>query len=47
MAPSAGLRNVLVHRYADIDLGVVAGAVERVLTDFPDYLRQVARFVRG
>lgn len=45
LAPAAGLRNVLVHRYTEIDLAVVAGAVERVLEDFPAYLQAVAGFV--
>jgi uncharacterized protein YutE (UPF0331/DUF86 family) len=47
MAPSAGLRNVLVHRYADIDLGIVAAAIDRVLEDFPEYVRQVAGYLSG
>ena len=45
LAPSAGLRNVLVHRYTDIDLAVVAGAIARVLDDFAAYVTGVAGFL--
>jgi len=45
LAPAAGLRNVLVHRYTDIDLAVVAGAIGRVLDDFPGYVRAVVAFI--
>lgn len=45
LAPAAGLRNVLVHRYTDIDVAIVAQAVGEVLDGFPDYVRQVAAFL--
>ncbi|WP_369056351.1 type VII toxin-antitoxin system HepT family RNase toxin [Kineococcus terrestris] len=31
LAPSAGLRDVLVHQYADLDLAVLAASVPRLL----------------
>jgi uncharacterized protein YutE (UPF0331/DUF86 family) len=45
LAPAAGLRNVLVHRYTDIDVKRVAAAATSALGDFREYVRQVARFV--
>jgi uncharacterized protein YutE (UPF0331/DUF86 family) len=45
LAPAAGLRNVLVHRYVDIRVELVAAAVDEVLDGFAIYVRQVATFV--
>ncbi len=45
LAPSAGLRNVLVHQYTAIDLAVVADAVTLVLDGFSEYLGQIAAFL--
>jgi uncharacterized protein YutE (UPF0331/DUF86 family) len=46
LAPAAGLRNVLVHRYVDIDVQRVADAIGVVVDGFGDYVRQVAAFTR-
>jgi len=45
LAPAAGLRNVLVHRYVDISLELVAQSVGEVLDGFGAYVEQVADFV--
>lgn len=45
LLPSVGLRNVLVHEYAEIDLALVARGVERARDDFRSYVRAVARFL--
>ncbi len=45
LAPSAGLRNILVHEYADIDLGIVATSIVTALRDYRDYCRGVARWL--
>lgn len=45
LAPAAGLRNVLVHRYTDIRPDLVAAAVPEVLDGFAEYVRQVAAFL--
>lgn len=45
LAPSAGLRNVIVHDYAVIDLGKVAAAVPLARRDFRHYIQAVARFL--
>ncbi|MCB1017809.1 MAG: DUF86 domain-containing protein [Acidimicrobiales bacterium] len=42
LAPSAGLRNVLVHRYTDIRTDLVAAAIPGVLDGFAEYARQMA-----
>lgn len=47
LAPAAGLRNLLVHRYGDIRVDLVAAAVPEVLDGFADYVGQVARFTDG
>lgn len=47
LAPSAGLRNVLVHEYASIDLGRVADSVAACVTDFGEYVRRVAEYLQG
>lgn len=47
LAPVVGLRNILVHRYVDIDLEVVAASVPRLLDLLPRYVREVAAFVEG
>ena len=45
LAPSAGLRNLLVHRYVDIKVDLVAEAVDEVLVGFDEYVAEMARFV--
>lgn len=47
LAPAAGMRNILVHRYTDIEVDKVAEAIVPVLDGFGEYVRQVARFVRS
>lgn len=39
---AAGLRNVLVHEYVDVDLGIVAAAVPGAVGGFGAYIRAVA-----
>ncbi|GAA4836882.1 hypothetical protein GCM10023201_27270 [Actinomycetospora corticicola] len=42
LRPSAGMRNVLVHAYLEVDHDIVAGSIPGVIVDFTDYSRQVA-----
>lgn len=42
LAPSAGLRNVLVHEYVTVDLAQVAAGVPLALRDYRLYIRAVA-----
>lgn len=43
LAPSAGLRNLLVHEYAQVDLALVARGVELARRDYRAYVRELAR----
>lgn len=46
LLPSVGLRNVLTHEYATVDLELVAAAVEPARTDYRAYVVSVARWLR-
>lgn len=45
LAPAAGLRNILVYEYTEVDLAQVAAAVPPALRDFSAYVAEVARAV--
>ncbi|HEX5812174.1 MAG TPA: HepT-like ribonuclease domain-containing protein [Pseudonocardia sp.] len=45
LAPSAGLRDVLVHAYVDLDLARVVAAVPLASEQYAEYVRQVARWM--
>lgn len=45
LAPSAGLRNILVHQYLDADLGIVATSVAEAIADYSAYVREVASWL--
>jgi len=45
LAPLAGLRNVLVHRYTDIRIELVADSITIVLDGFAEYVKALARFL--
>jgi uncharacterized protein YutE (UPF0331/DUF86 family) len=45
LAPSAGLRNVLVHGYVDLDVQRLVAAVPLATGQYGEYVRQVARWV--
>jgi uncharacterized protein YutE (UPF0331/DUF86 family) len=42
LAPSVGLRNVLVHEYAAVDLRLVVAAVDQARTDYRAYVAAIA-----
>jgi uncharacterized protein YutE (UPF0331/DUF86 family) len=44
LAPAAGLRNVLVHAYLDVDNDRVAEATRRAPEQFGEYVRQASRW---
>lgn len=44
---SAGMRNVIVHAYADLDLERVAAAIPSAQVDFRTYIECVATHVRS
>ena len=45
LAPSAGMRNVLVHQYVDIRTDLVAAAVGLALQTYPAYVEAVATYL--
>ncbi|MGF1661253.1 MAG: DUF86 domain-containing protein [Kineosporiaceae bacterium] len=45
LAPSAGLRNVVVHEYLAIDFEILAAAVPRALEGYRAYVTAVARWL--
>ena len=46
LAPSAGMRNVLVHRYLDIDYEQVATAVRAARSAYREYVRALSQELR-
>ena len=47
LAPSAGLRNRLVHEYDVIDDAIVLDAVRRARRDFAKYVAAIEHYVAG
>lgn len=47
LTPSVGLRNLLVHEYAEVDLALVAQGASRARSDYRAYVAAVARFLPG
>jgi uncharacterized protein YutE (UPF0331/DUF86 family) len=45
LAPSAGLRNVLVHAYVDLDVARLVAAVPLAADGYGEYVRQAARWL--
>jgi uncharacterized protein YutE (UPF0331/DUF86 family) len=45
IAPSAGLRNILVHEYNDVDHRIVHGAIRTALEQYTAYVEAVQRFI--
>ncbi len=46
LAPSTGLRNILVHAYLDLDVDRFVAAVPLAIDQYGEYIRQVARWLR-
>jgi uncharacterized protein YutE (UPF0331/DUF86 family) len=47
LAPAAGLRNRLVHRYDDLDDALVLQGVAALVQRFPDYVRAIDDWLRS
>lgn len=45
LGPAVGMRNLLVHEYATIDLDRVVAAVPEAVVDVGDYVQAVARWL--
>jgi len=46
-APSMGFRNILVHRYAEVDLDELYQHLQDDLEDFNTFAKCVAKYVKG
>jgi len=46
LRPSAGMRNVLVHDYLDVDHDMVSVAIPLAQEQYSEYVRNVARWLR-
>ena len=46
-APAAGLRNVLVHHYAEVDLDKFYNHLQKDLKDFDTFARHIASFLKN
>lgn len=42
---SAGMRNIIVHEYMDIDDEKVYGVIPQAISDYRDYIKQVDDFI--
>lgn len=45
LAPSAGMRNVIVHEYLELDLTRLADAIPVAADQYRQYVREIARYV--
>lgn len=45
IAPSTGLRNILVHEYEKIDDGIVFQSIANVLTYYLQYLNTISEYL--
>ncbi len=45
IAPSAGLRNILVHEYNDVDHRILHGAITTALEQYHHYVETVREFI--
>ena len=45
LAPSAGLHNLLVHRYGDIRLDLLAEGIASTLEAYPTYIAEVSAYL--
>lgn len=45
VADSAGLRNILVHDYNNVDAEILHASIRRCLTDYADYVGHVEAFL--
>lgn len=46
-APAAGFRNILIHRYGDIDIDELYSHLRNDIKDFDTFARQVADYAKG
>ena len=46
IAPSVGLRNLIVHKYGKVDIGRMIDDVKNNIGQYKDYLRHISEFVK-
>lgn len=47
IAASAGLRNILVHDYNDVDRKILHGSIGACLRDYREYIEHVERYIES
>ena len=47
LAPSAGLRNRLVHEYGDVDSARVFDSIQDALSLYPQYITEIREYIAG
>jgi uncharacterized protein YutE (UPF0331/DUF86 family) len=47
LAKSAGMRNIIVHQYEDIDHRLVFAAIPKALDQYPRYLREITKYLNS
>ncbi len=45
LAPIVGLRNRLVHRYEEVDMGILLNTIRRSKNDFREYVKHILRYL--
>ena len=45
LAQAAGMRNILVHQYKEIDSRIVFIAIQKALTQYPLYIQQITVYL--
>jgi uncharacterized protein YutE (UPF0331/DUF86 family) len=45
LAPSAGFRNILIHRYGEIDIHELYSHLQKDIKDFDTFARQIAKYL--
>ena len=45
LAQAAGMRNILVHQYKEIDSRIVFTAIQKALTQYPLYIQQITVYL--
>lgn len=46
LAPAAGLRNILVHGYAEVDIGKLYLHLQKDIKDFDIFAKHIAKYLR-
>lgn len=47
LAKSAGMRNILVHQYVDIDSQIVYASIKKALIQYPQYIQEITIFLNS